>query len=96
MQKWPSYFVVFWVFVCVLFCTCDKGFSIGFMLYSFFCIMLLYGFSRSLYLFVIGFMCNRFSKYLIPDSFTIRYLEVTVLRRGVREVLVVAARAPAC
>jgi hypothetical protein len=48
-----------------MFCFCGGGFQIRFVLYSLFCSMF---FMVCLFLLVIGYVCNGFSRQLMPDS----------------------------
>jgi hypothetical protein len=50
------------------FCGCYNGFSSRFVLYSFFCNMFLLCLFLFILIIVIGYMCNRFSRSLMPGS----------------------------
>jgi hypothetical protein len=50
------------------FCGCDSDISSRFVLYSFFCNTFYSVFSVCFYFCVIGYVCNLFSRYLIPDN----------------------------
>jgi hypothetical protein len=67
-------------FVLCLFCCCgcDSGFLTRFVLCSLFCTMFfIMFFSVCFYIFVIGDVCNQFSRYLIPELHKeIYYLDV--------------------
>jgi hypothetical protein len=54
--------------LCTCFCSCGSDFSIRFVLCLLFRIMVLIVFFFLFDLLIIGYVCNRFSKYLILDS----------------------------